>query len=199
MSEVHFFVYGSMSEGLVHFDKIKDYVVSSVSAKTKGFAYRLKVGFPVLLQNGQDLIPGYLIKIKAPDLLMSFLDQFHGVNRDDESKSLYFRREIEIYTEFGIQKAFCYLLNPAKLPKDAVKIPNGDWISSLKGEPTLLEKLNERQKHYISKLGKVVGREIVPINDLSLYRELMNLELIVDKGRRLALSKLGHEVFRYLG
>lgn len=200
MTEVNFFVYGSMSEGLVHFEKIKDFVVSSVAARAKGMAYRLKVGFPVMLPNGQDWVPGNLLKIKAPELLVSLLDQFHGVCFNDEGKSLYFRKEIEIVTETGmIEKAFCYLLNPLKLPKTATKIPNGDWISSLQTEPTLIEKLNERQKHYIAKLGKVIGREIIPINDLGLYRELMNLELIVDKGRRLALSKLGHEVFRYLG
>jgi hypothetical protein len=33
---------------------------------------------------------------------------------------------------------------------------------------------------------------------MELYRELMKLELVVDKGRRLALSKLGQEVARYL-
>jgi gamma-glutamylcyclotransferase (GGCT)/AIG2-like uncharacterized protein YtfP len=199
MTEVNFFVYGSMSEGLVHFNRIKEFVVRSIAARAQGMAYRLKVGFPVMLQNGQDWIPGHLLKIRAPDILISLLDQFHGFRSDDESKSLYFRREIEILTESGLEKAFCYVLNPSKLPKNATKIPNGDWISSLQGEPTLLERLTERQKHYIEKLGKVVGREIVPINDLNLYRELMNLELIVDKGRRLALSKLGNEVFRYLG
>lgn len=57
--------------------------------------------------------------------------------------------------------------------------------------------LTEKQKDYILRLGRVSGREIIPI-DLPLYRELMNLEIIVDKGRRLALSKLGHEIYRYL-
>lgn len=61
----------------------------------------------------------------------------------------------------------------------------------------LTESFWERQKSYVQKLGLTLGREIVPI-DLPLYRELMNLELIVDKGRRLALSKLGQEVYRYL-
>jgi hypothetical protein len=62
----------------------------------------------------------------------------------------------------------------------------------------MTSKLTEKQATYIQRLGRSSGREIVPI-DLTLYRELMNLELIVDKGRRLALSKLGQEVFRHLG
>ena len=40
--------------------------------------------------------------------------------------------------------------------------------------------------------------DIIPIDDLTLYRELMKLELIVDKGRRLALSSLGKEVYNHL-
>ena len=60
------------------------------------------------------------------------------------------------------------------------------------------EVLTDGQRQYILRLGATSGREIVPI-DMKLYRELLNLEMIVDKGRRLALSKLGHEVFRYLG
>jgi hypothetical protein len=74
---------------------------------------------------------------------------------------------------------------------------DGDWKSLLLNQANLLDKLTERQKTYIQRLGASLGREIVPI-DLPLYRELMNLELIVDKGRRLALSKLGQEVYRYL-
>ncbi|MNS72308.1 hypothetical protein D3C72_1057130 [compost metagenome] len=64
-------------------------------------------------------------------------------------------------------------------------------------EPALTAKLSDKQVTYIQKLGKSSGREIIPI-DLTLYRELMNLELIVDKGRRLALSKFGQEVYRHL-
>jgi hypothetical protein len=67
----------------------------------------------------------------------------------------------------------------------------------MREEPVFTEKLSEKQKSYVQRLGAISGREIVPI-DLGLYRELMNLELIVDKGRRLALSKLGQEVYRYL-
>jgi hypothetical protein len=93
--------------------------------------------------------------------------------------------------------AWVYVLNPEKLPPTAVKIVGGDWQASLVSQPVLTEKLTERQRNYILRLGASTGREIVPI-DLPLYRELMNLEMIVDKGRRLALSKLGHEVYRYL-
>jgi gamma-glutamylcyclotransferase (GGCT)/AIG2-like uncharacterized protein YtfP len=199
MTEMKFFVYGSFAEGFVHFEKIKNFVVDSLPAQILAQAFRLKVGFPVIVEGGEDAIPGYLVTLRVSDFLIGLLDQFHGVVCDDEKKSLFFRKQVRVLSPQGEETAWTYVLNPAKLPKNAMRILGGDWLTSLRAEPALTEKLTERQKHYISRLASVTGREIIPINDLSLYRELMNLELIVDKGRRLALSKLGYEVFRYLG
>ncbi len=53
--------------------------------------------------------------------------------------------------------------------------------------------LSLRQANYVKKLGQISGRDILPI-DLDLYRELMKLGLIIDKGRRLALTDLGKKV-----
>ncbi len=53
--------------------------------------------------------------------------------------------------------------------------------------------LSPRQATYVKRLSQITGREIVPI-DLDLYRELLKLEIIIDKGRRLALTKLGKMV-----
>lgn len=198
MTEMKFFVYGSMVEGLVHFNKIKDFVVTATSAQMFGTAYRLKVGFPVVLNKGAHPIPGQLLILKATDFLVHLLDSFHGYMSSDESKSLYWRQEIDVTLDDGrIEKAWTYVLNPTKLPKNATLIDDGDWKKSLAQSPSLIEMLTDRQKTYIQRLGASTGREIIPI-DLGLYRELMNLEMIVDKGRRLALSKTGHEVFRYL-
>ncbi len=198
MTEMKFFVYGSMSEGLVHFQKIKDFIVQSVPAYFKGTAYRLKVGYPVVLSDGEDSVPGLLVTLNATDLLVNLLDEFHGFHKQDVSQSLYFRQEVSVRTANDQEeKAWVYTLNPKKLPANASLIPHGDWKSNLVAQPPLTEKLTERQRTYIQRLGNSTGREIVPI-DLPLYRELMNLEMIVDKGRRLALSKTGHEVFRYL-
>lgn len=57
----------------------------------------------------------------------------------------------------------------------------------------IAHELTPRQSTYVKRLSQITGREIVPI-DLDLYRELLKLELIIDKGRRLALTKLGKEV-----
>lgn len=69
--------------------------------------------------------------------------------------------------------------------------------SSLINSHPVAMTLTENQKRYILKLGASSGRDIVPIK-LELYRELMNKGLVVDKGRRLALTALGKEVYRYL-
>lgn len=193
-----FFVYGSMSTGLVHFQKIREFVQNCRPAQICGTAYRLKVGFPVVVEGGEDSVSGELVDLNGSELLVQLLDGFHGVNHLDPSKSLYFRRQVQVRGPSGeLELAWVYFFNPKFLPKNAALIQGGNWKESLDKEPTLLEKLSEKQKQYIRRLGAVSGREIIPI-DLQLYRELMNLEMIVDKGRRLALSKLGHEVCRYL-
>jgi hypothetical protein len=187
-----------MCTGMVHFSKIQSFVESSEPAQIQATAFRLKVGFPVLINKGYDKIPGFYVEIKSSDLLMGLLDEFYGYNVLDAEKSLYHRQEVTVFLEDGrAVSAWTYFLNPKKLPATAVAILGGDWRKSLEEEPALTEKLTEKQKAYVTRLGNTLGREIVPI-DLQLYRELMNLELIVDKGRRLALSKLGHEVYRHL-
>jgi len=199
MTATRFFVYGSLSEGMVHFSKIQNFIVSSVPAQIRATAYRLKVGFPVLINSGADLVTGHLVELKSSELLVGLLDEFFGYNQMDPAKSLYHRQETIVSTDEGTEeRAWVYFLNPLKLPLNAMLIQGGDWVKSMCEQPVMTEKLSEKQKCYISKLGSSSGRDIVPI-DLQLYRELMNLELIVDKGRRLALSKLGHEVFRHLG
>ncbi len=200
MTTARFFVYGSMSEGMVHFSKIQDFILSSVPATIKATAYRLKVGFPALLKEEKDAIYGHLVELKATDLLIAILDEFFGMNRHDPEQSVYSRESVAVNSpeHEGPVHAWVYFLNPKKLPANAQLIEGGDWKSSLEQHPALTTKLTERQIGYVQRLGKSTGREIVPI-DLPLYRELMNLELIVDKGRRLALSKLGHEVYKHLG
>jgi gamma-glutamylcyclotransferase (GGCT)/AIG2-like uncharacterized protein YtfP len=196
------FVYGSLSEGMVHFDKIATAVESSTKSFLVGAAYQLKVGYPVLLketvQGMTQKISGYLVELKSHDLMIPLLDGFYGFSSLDPSKSLHFRETVQVTLENGeIVECFAYFLNPKKLPVSAHLIQDGDWEARIQG-PKFTDQLTDRQKTYIRRLGAATGREVVPI-DLPLYRELMNLELIVDKGRRLALSKFGQEVSRYLG
>jgi hypothetical protein len=136
--------------------------------------------------------------LHAPELIFKLLDEFHGLSLMAPEKSLHFKENIQVRLANGeLVSAWVYSMNPAKLPKVAQRIPRGDWLADLRSHPTLPERLTERQANYIRRLAKSSGREIVPI-DLALYRELMKLELVIDKGRRLALTTLGKEVARYL-
>lgn len=199
MTTTRFFVCGSLCEGMIHFSKIEKFVQSSVFARIKATAYRLKVGFPVLAREGEDLVSGQLVELNASELLIALLDELHGFNRLDPRKSLCSREEVDVHVDTLSEsvKAWVYFVNPLKLPVTAKVITGGDWMKSIEEQPVFTAQLTDKQVTYIQRLGKATGREIIPI-DLPLYRELMNLELIVDKGRRLALSKLGQEVYRHL-
>lgn len=209
---LHLFVYGSLSEGMVHYNKIAEFVQNARPGVILGHCFRLPVGYPVFVAHCEataDLklapTPGVLLELKAPELLYKLLDEYHGVSALTPEKSLFFKTPIKVQL-IGADgtpdsgetvDAVTYAMNPAKLPPQAEYLPNGDWLASLKERPALPDTLTEKQTTYIKRLGASTGREIVPI-DLALYRELMKLDLIVDKGRRLALTKLGKEVYRYL-
>lgn len=203
MTTMRFFVIGSWTEGMLHFRKLVPFIVSYEQATLAAQAYRLPVGFPVLVAEnsgtGSDQIVGQLVELQYNETLLALMDSLHGVHMADPCKGLHERSTVQITKKSGDSvDAQVYFFNPKKLTSKAVRIAGGVWQESLLANPPLTEQLTEKQKTYVLKLGSAKGRDIVPINDLSLYRELMKLELIVDKGRRLALSALGKEVFSYL-
>lgn len=196
-----FFLYGALTQGnksFSRFFKEGDQIWSNVFVR--GNAYRLEVGFPVLClepRETQHMISGELITSDMSDLVLNLMDEFHGYSRLVPEKSLYLRKNVEVLTSQGVRTAMTYVINPIKLPKTAKLIEAGDWQKSLVEAPPLTQKLSDREQEYVQRLGRSTGREIVPVQ-LDLYRSLMKMGLIVDKGRRLALSKLGQEVLRFL-
>lgn len=199
MTTMRFFVIGSWTEGMLHFQKLRPFIISYEKASIRGQVYRLAAGIPVIVNEGDDEIIGQLVELKHDAALVALMDAFHGVHAIDASKGLHKRETIAIQKTSGdFEQAQIYLYNPKKLTSKAQKIAGSVWQDSLRLNPPISEKLSDRQKMYVLKLGAAKGRDIVPINDLSLYRELMKLELIVDKGRRLALSSLGKEVYNHL-
>ncbi|MBC7421521.1 MAG: gamma-glutamylcyclotransferase [Bdellovibrio sp.] len=199
MTTMRFFVIGSWTEGMLHFQKLRPFIVSYEKATIRGQVYRLPAGFPVIVQEGDDEIVGQLVELKHDDALVALMDAFHGVHASDPAKGLHKRETIQIQKSSGdSEEAQIYIYNPKKLTAKAQKIAGTVWQDLMKLEPPMSEQLTERQKLYVMKLGAAKGRDIIPIDDLTLYRELMKLELIVDKGRRLALSSLGKEVYNHL-
>ena len=176
--KVSLFVYGSFCEGMVHYQRLSDYVVGSEKAWAKGTAYRLPVGFPVFLNEGSSRVEGSLIEMDAPEVFFKILDEFHGFQPMQMEKSLYWKQSIEVEMASGdVRSVLAYVLNPKKLPRNAQIIEDGDWRSSLQSQPAVTDTLTSKQTDYVKKLGRSTGR---------------------DKGRRLALTKLGKEVYRFL-
>ncbi len=198
-SEMNIFVYGSLARGNIHFPKYFKEDQVTEDTYIKGSVFRLEVGYSVIsLQKGAQRIEGDLVTCPKSDLLLSLLDEFHGFSFKTPEKSLFLRMETDVYIDDDMpKKAYVYSINPLKLPKTASLIEDGNWRRDFAEQPPLTDTLKEKEKDYIRRLGNSSGRDIVPIQ-LDLYRGLMNMGLIVDKGRRLALSKLGKEVFRYL-
>lgn len=170
----------------------------SCRAYVRGQAYRSKCGIPAVSLTGHDQVFGTLVELNQSDLFWRLMDEFVGFNPMNLQISPFIRESTVVVTDVGESiEAWVYQINPLKLSSDFVAIEGGNWQQVVLENQLLTEKLTEKQKAYVRRLGMSTGREVIPI-DLKLYRELMNLDLIVDKGRRLALSKLGQEVFKYI-
>lgn len=219
MTTMSFFMIGSWTEGMFHFQKIQPHVLSVKPGQIDARLFRLPIGYPVLverkdvkssdqsenhhpIQTNQasqtsPMIDGQILEVAVDDTLLALLDSFHGVHPTDPAKSLFYRKTLPVADDASLQLNV-YMMNPAKLPKSAVEISGSCWRKSLTEAPPLPATLTEKQKEIVRQLGNVKGRDVVLVKDLTLYRDLMKLELIVDKGRRLALSPLGKDVFQYL-
>lgn len=194
-----FFAYGSFEENQIHFPKIAQFITQQKRAFLKADIYRLSCGFPVVeLQNASQLIEGNLLELSTPESYWVILDQLLGVDGLKPEKSLFQRKEVEVMTD-NYSKISCqvYCLNPKKLTKKLTKITDGDWKKNMVKQPPIVNLLQDRHKDYIVRLSKTKGRDILPIK-LDLYRELLSMELIVDKGRRLALTPLGKEASLFI-
>jgi len=199
MTTTRFFMIGSWTEGMFHFQKLMPFVASYENATIQATVYRLPIGFPVITESKTQIVQGQLIELNCDAALIALLDTLHGVKSSEPSKGLHYRARVTVTKNTGqSEQAEVYFYNPKKLTSKSILLHDGEWKKSLEDEKPLPLQLSEKQKAYVLKLGAIKGRDIVPINDLTLYRELMKLELIVDKGRRLALSSLGKEVYNHL-
>lgn len=60
----------------------------------------------------------------------------------------------------------------------------------------LASQLSERERKYLKKIGEA-GRKTLNY-DLDICRSLERAELVVDKGRRYALTHRGQELFQFI-
>jgi gamma-glutamylcyclotransferase (GGCT)/AIG2-like uncharacterized protein YtfP len=198
MSDFRLFIFGSFDQGFVHYSKIQNFVQSIQVAKVQGTVLRSEVGYPVLMNSGNEWVEGKVVDLAGGDVLVRLLDEFHGFSQLLPDRSLFHRVELEAVVSDGTQlMAQTYVLNPKKLNKTFKAIPRGDWRSNLIEEPPYLSRLSDSEINYIQKLGSASGRDIIPI-DIDIYRRLIGSGIVADKGRRLALTKFGRDLLRHL-
>lgn len=192
------FIYGSFSEGMVHFNKVANYIIEKKEASVRAAVYQLEVGFPVLLNQEASLVPGIVAKMQDADMLFKLLDEFHGISAADPARSLYWRVLLKANDSVGAEyEVNAYVLNPDKLPRSAVAVVDGNWERAMQECPSVVSTLTERHKGYIKKLAESNRRDTI-VYPLDVCRDLERMQIIVDKGRRFALTNLGKEIIRYI-
>jgi len=183
---------------MVHFGMVANYIKSRTTAEAKGSVYRLEVGFPVFILDGQTSVPGTVIELNECEFLLKILDEYHGYSPLDPKRSLHIRHEIKALLSDGREVAtYCYCLNPAKLPKSAILLGDGDWPKALIEQPPMVTTLTERHICYIKKLAESNRKDTI-VYPLDVCRELERMQIIVDKGRRFSLTNLGKEICRFV-
>lgn len=188
------FLYGSSDVGQIHFLKISSFIKNTKPAFVRGSIYELSCGYPILSLDGEQLIEGKLAEIDSSSTFWAVLDELYRYSQQTPKKGLFVRSTHEVYVDnYSRVPAEVYIANPNKSLKDVKLITDGKWSKTNQ----TMDELTERQITYIRKLSQAKGRDIVPI-ELDLYRELLSKQLIVDKGRRLALTRLGQEISYFL-
>lgn len=193
-----FFLYGVYDTNQVCHSRFKDLIVSQRPAQVRGSIYRLSGGMGLFDPQGESWISGSFVEIAGPESLLSILDALCGFDPNSLKNSIVVRKEVPTYssTEDTPTLAHVYCVNLER--RTSAKLLAENEVEAFGQQAGgLVDRLTERHKTYIQKLSQAKGREIVPV-DMVLYRELMALELIVDKGRRLALSRQGTEISWFL-
>ena len=67
--------------------------------KRGGTVYRLKVGYPVLVEGRQDLVRGQVAQLQLSDIALELMDQLNGFHKLNQQDSLFWRKEIMITTQ----------------------------------------------------------------------------------------------------
>lgn len=195
----NFFLYGVYSEGQPCHGRFKNFIKKSEPAQVKASVFKLQSGLCLLLNEGAQWVSGSAVELEMDESHWPLFDALNGYNQSLASKNFIIKETVSAHTAEGLQILLStYCLNPEKKHQTLGEVSEVELqnISALPFQ-SLVEKLTDRQRTYIHKLSKARGREIIPV-DMALYRELMCLELIVDKGRRLALTNLGVEVSHFL-
>ena len=125
------FVYGTLMQGFSNHRYMNGCKFIG-RAVMKGEVYDMNCGFPAFICNSDDLeddecyVYGELYEV--PDEMMGSMDNLEGYYEDNKSKSMYIRerKAVEILDTGETTNAWVYIWN-RELPKDSVRLPDGDW------------------------------------------------------------------------
>lgn len=193
----NFFLYGAYGEDQPCFARFKNFIRKSQPAVVCGTMYKLQCGLSLMVNEGDGAVFGWAVELDIPESQWPIFDAINGCQLESVSAKNFIVKEKLVVKDGELLGAQldAYCLNPQKKLQTLGPISGGSIASAPSSD--LLSSLTDRQKIYMQKLAKVKGREVVPI-DLAVSRELISMQLIVDKGRRLALTNLGQEVSCFL-
>ena len=192
-----FFVFGALDVDQPHFFKIVSLIRREATkpAKIRGTAYRLRIGYPICTEEGDDWISGHLIEGLDQRLGLTLDEMFNYMPDRPPERSYFLRQRVMVQrSEGGEVCCWSYRLKSFKLPRDAKKIPNGEWLADLRDRLPVATSLSRRELEFLCVIGSG-GDLTVP---LTVYRGLKEKELIVDRNRQPVLTKLGQDVYRFL-
>ncbi|MED3623948.1 gamma-glutamylcyclotransferase [Neobacillus thermocopriae] len=124
MKQHYVFVYGTLRRHDKYHDLLKDSVLISEQAWTKGRLYDTEDGYPALMESTEGTVYGELYLVT--DEQLSRLDRLeeYEENRDN---NLYDRKKKLIYHDRGETEAYTYFITKQNEFMLKIAIPSGDW------------------------------------------------------------------------
>lgn len=122
---MYLFVYGTLKKNKSNHNLLKNAEFIG-EAFVFGTLYDLNVGFPALVETGNNKVYGEIYKID--DSLIESLDQFEGFHNDDIDNSLYIRKSINVNHNNKLLECQVYVMTESSLKKFIyTPINSGKW------------------------------------------------------------------------
>lgn len=118
----HFFVYGTLMEGLSNYYLVEPYVIQKSLRQTKGSLYHLSYGFPGLILNDQNTVYGEVLEVRHPEKVLEILDRLEDFIAPNHPDNMYERK---IITVDGMD---CYVYEWARALEGVSEwVPGQNW------------------------------------------------------------------------
>lgn len=118
----HFFVYGTLMQGLKYHYLIEPYVTDVQPAQIRGTLYHLSYGYPGLILDDKHEVTGEILRVNDLEKSLKVLDRLEDYYGPGHPDNHYERRIIKV-NEFP-----CYVYEWI-LPLDGIglRVPGQDW------------------------------------------------------------------------